>query len=555
MINFLAEIASRFERMVLPTPSAEQASLVMGIIYEIDIREHPAESYWLDWGGYFNNLFANRIMLYYREYLSPVSNMDTLRNTLNSIFIQDRMAFIHLPKHPWLFSDYATSFESVIPFLSNALDPDNPSNNIIGGANAQTRLEIPSFTVKLSDSIAGVTLNQGFSITFHNDDGYFDDENSMNIFNTPLYLKKTSGENPQYEDFKLIRNGYVENKNTTFDKTHITVADKFRALERPVCNIFKQENFDFTLNGNILNKQIPLVYGRNKVSLIKLSDTKYLAAENAVLVVGVFNRNGEPITDYSFDGDTGILTIEKGEASEAIVWGTGHRIGEIINDILVNRANITRTDTNFDMHEFMRYFQLSPRINITITGGTIRNAVESLLKNDMAFFIQQTDGRFTIRTYADKERYPLHVIPAWAITRKPEKDYSKAQDNYFSSCIITFFDSDPESISYIPETISFLHDFGEADAEKLYRRRVRRTFHTYLTHINDVQALAMVLSDRYTNMKQTIKLAVGVNTADFELLDRVQVDLNINGRKFSNSDYFIITEINHSQDILTLEEI
>jgi hypothetical protein len=40
-----------------------------------------------------------------------------------------------------------------------------------------------------------------------------------------------------------------------------------------------------------------------------------------------------------------------------------------------------------------------------------------------------------------------------------------------------------------------------------------------------------------------------------ELLDTVNMDITVNGRKFSAAKKFIITEINPAQDILTLEEI
>ena len=216
MINFLAEIAERFETTILPTPSNRHHSTAnntvggRGIIYEIDISAHPTSGYWLDWGGYFNDFVGTQIMLYYGGFLREANSMTDLRNTLDSLYIrEDKTVFVHLPRHPWLFPDYSTSTEHVIPFLSNALNPDDPSNNIIRGTKAEVRLEVPNFTVKLSDNIAGMTLNQGFSITLKNSDGAFDDEHTMNIFNTPVYLRKTTVENPRYEDFRLIRDGLV----------------------------------------------------------------------------------------------------------------------------------------------------------------------------------------------------------------------------------------------------------------------------------------------------------------------------------------------------------
>jgi len=186
------------------------------------------------------------------------------------------------------------------------------------------------------------------------------------------------------------------------------------------------------------------------------------------------------------------------------------------------------------------------QLNIAITSGSVRRAIEAVLRNDMAYFIQQTDGKFTIRRYGNT--YATHTIPAWAITKKPEKDYGKAQDNYFSSCIINFIDD-------FARHLNVLFDERENEAERKYRRIVLRTFDTNLTNRNDALQLAELLSNRYTFMRQTVKLAVGIDTTKFELLDKVTVDLTINGRKFSNVTDYIVKEINHAQDILVLEEI
>ena len=200
------------------------------------------------------------------------------------------------------------------------------------------------------------------------------------------------------------------------------------------------------------------------------------------------------------------------------------------------------------MGEFNAYADNSFPINIAITRGNIRRAVDDVLKSDMAFLIQQTDGRFTLRSYAKRNDYALHDIDSWVVTKKPDKDYGRAQDNWFNSCII-------EWVNNTGETISELYAARAVEAERRYRRRVQRTFETNLTTATDARILAGVLSDRYTNMRQIIKLDVGINTSGFQLLDRVRVDLDINGRKFSRSSDFIITAINHAQDTLTLEEI
>jgi len=577
MINFLAEIAERMDTTILPTPSNQHHSAatnsgIRGIIYEIDISNPPTDSYWLDWGGHFNHFRGEDIMIRYGNYLAVADSIGNMRGMLNSLYVQGRTVFINIPRHPWLFPDYETSFDKIIPFLSNALNPANPSNNVLGEATrAEVRLGIPNFTVKLSDNIAGMTLNQGFSITLHNDDGFFDDEEWMNIFNTPLRLSKSfSG-----GGFRRIRDGLVENKNTAFDGVRISVADRFRALGDPVYDVINQADFEgVPIRDRALNRPIPIVFGTARTGLIKLTDNRpdenspgvavnyYMTAENAASINAVFDRDGNRL-DFTFNGNTKIIAVrniveddrEVGiEATEALVTGNagngvnGNRIGHVIRWLFENKAGVVFNETNFNVGEYNAYANGSFQVNMAVTGGNIRSAIEDVLKNDMAFLIQQTDGRFTLRSYARRGTYGLHVIPKEMITQKPEKDYGRAQDNWFNSCIV-------EWVNNGGETISELYDARANEAERRYRRRVQKTFETNLTTAANAGTLAGVLSDRYTNMRQVIKLSVGINTAGFQLLDRVRVDLNINDRKFSRSTDFVITAINHSQDILTLEEI
>jgi len=346
----------------------------------------------------------------------------------------------------------------------------------------------------------------------------------------------------------MIRNGLVENKSTSFGSARISAADRFKALGEPACETIGQMA-GISVREDALNRPIPIVFGTARVRLTRLDDTRYMAAENATGVVRVFDRNGNAIAGASISN--GIIALPGGaaEATEAIVRGNSdNRIGQVIRWLLENRAGVPFNATNFNMTEYNAYANGSFRVNYAITGGTIRGAIEEALRSDMAFFVQQTDGRFTLRSYQRRGAYPLHEIPSWATTKKPEKDYGRAQDNYFSSCFVEWVNDNGDAISE-------LYDGRAGEAERRYRRRVQKTFATNLTSAGNARTLAGVLSDRYSHMRQVIKVSVGINTAPFELLDRVRVDLTINDRRFSHSNNFIITAINHSQDILTLEEI
>ena len=99
------------------------------------------------------------------------------------------------------------------------------------------------------------------------------------------------------------------------------------------------------------------------------------------------------------------------EVAEAIVEGnTYNKIGHVIQWLLWRKAGIIFNETNFNTSEYNAYANNSFPINIAITRGNIRRAIDDVLKSDMAFLIQQTDERFTLRSYAKRNAYDLHNI-------------------------------------------------------------------------------------------------------------------------------------------------
>jgi hypothetical protein len=481
------------------------------------------------------------------------------------MFIQGGIVYLNVPVHPWLYPDYAAEARDVFPFLSAPMDPDKPSNCAINGKLASVRLDIPSVNIKLSDNFFGISLQQGFSLGLANSDGYFDDEEGWNLFNTPVSLKKSIKEVSTYADFREIRGGLIDSALTGFDKFQITASDKLRAMGEPVCDVVSSDKYpNISIDDAALGKNIPVVYGTKIIKLLKLNPAQYIAAEKITSLSSVYDRDGKeliPITDYNFNFSTGIITVVGFEADEnnqptdkpltadtaRITGYTNNKIGEIIQDIVTRKTNIPYGLTSWNTGEIEQYAQMSPRVNIEINSGDVKKAVNDIIKSDMAYFIQQLDGRFTIRRYG--EVYKTHFIPAWVITQKPEKDYNKAQDNYFSSCIIHYDFTGKEAFK------SYVYNERENEAQDKYHKKASKTFDTDLFNITDVQNFARLLAERYVFLKQTVKLPVGIDTSGMNLLDTVIIGVRINERKFSGSAVYVIREINPSQDILTLEAL
>ena len=571
MINFLAEITKRFNNDIHLTPVNEYKKTFN--VYCIDIRPHPViPTYWEAWGGTYDNFTGTQIDLYFSRFLIKVNSIDELLITEHALYVRgDYIVFVNLPVHPWLYSDYAANASYTLPFLSAALNYDNPSMNEVRQVQAPVRLTKPQFNIKLSENISGIILNQSLSIKLINNDGYFDNDIIWNLFNTPLYLKKAINDNPVYDDFKTIRYSLIENTNTNFKDIVIEAADRLRSMDEPVCDLILQENYSIEIDETALNKNIPIVYGTKKINITKINETveiidntddvkiverKYIIAEYVTELIRVLDRDSNDIS-FNYDENTGLVTIlpaidDEGkeympDASFALVTGyTNNKIGEIIIDLITRKADVQFNETNWDIPEVERYIDTSYRVNFSIENGNVKTAIQNVLKNEMAYLIEQPDSKFTIRKYGTT--YSRHVIQSWILTKTPDKNWKNAQDNYFSSCIINYDKQDDIYKSY-------LYAENEKEAEKKYRRRRRKTFDTDLYDIKDVVNLAETLTERYTTMKQTIKISVGFDTSEFKLLDLIVCNANINDRNFSDGEYFIIKELDPAQDIMTLEEL
>jgi hypothetical protein len=472
-----------------------------------------------------------------------------------------------LPKHFWFYARNTVIGRDTHAFISSALNPSNPlDNNLLENVTIQERLAIPSFTSKLSDNFNGITLRQGFDASFINNDGYFDDSKKWDLFNSQLVIKKSVVDDPSYNDFKIIKYGSVENTHTSLDSFNLSANDIIRNMEEPACIQFTREYNN--LNGTYF---VPILYGTHNFELGKSVDLlpdgneAYLLPEgtNDAASILTYDENNTQVPNQIrilqdiHEKDFKIIAT-KGKYA-VVVNNTpnpdyDNRLGHIIKTLISEKGNLLYDDSFYDTQEIERYINVCPRISALVTGGNISKVVSDLLKNDMAYLIQKNDGRLTIRRYGME--YGVHKVPSEMLTKRPEKDYSKAQENYFSSCIIR------RQVQYgLTNTFDgvyykeFLFDAMEQKLLEKYRKKAVKTYNSDLADINDVPKFAGLLMDRYCFMKQKFKISLGIDISDYELLDTVEIDLNINGRKFSDSNKFYITEINAAQDTLVIEEI
>jgi hypothetical protein len=516
-------------------------------VYESYLGEYPTSSYWIDWGGYYDNPISNEVELYLGgQYLTKVESLSDCCDQENSIYDEPTAGtiYVNVPKHMWLYGENKVDFRESISFLSGPKDSSNPSDDVFDNEHWPIRLETPKFTVKLSDVISGLVKYSTFDFTLVNDDGYFDGVEVTNFFNAPSYVKKTWKSNPNASNFITIRYGMVGTIKITDKTMNVSCADIFRTLEEPVSKVVKDV---FQSAAENQDKELPLVYGTVKINLIKINENEYVAGENIGSVSIVYDKNGNTVS-CSFSN--GIITSTAEDVESALVVGnTDNRLGQVVVDVIKNKTSVKYLKSFWDKTETDSYKNSSPRTNIAFTGGTVREAVKDALMSDTVFLIQKNDGKFTLRKWGTT--YNTFNVESWRITQFPNKDYSDAQKGYFSSCVIHY------NYNYADKKFGsvLLYSDREYETEEKYNKLVRKEFETYLTSATDARNLAIKLSDRFCVLRETIKVGLGYDTSGINLLDTVELALKINGRVFSSNTKWIVKEMDPAQDTLVLEPL
>jgi hypothetical protein len=514
-------------------------------VYEVYVGPHPESSYWYDWGGWNDIPIINQMQIYIGGvYLVPVDSLADCCTESFTIYDEPKagMTYINVPMHTWLYDLDLCNFRKVISFTSGPKNGNNPSDDIYNDEHWPVRLETPKLTVKLSDVVNGLVKYSAFDFTLFNDDGYFDDAEVSNFFNSPTYIKKTWKGNPDPEDFIPIRYGIVESIKLDDKTMHVSCGDVFRTLDEPVSKAVKDVYSSASENRD---KSLPVVYGTVVTKAIKIGANRYVAGENITNVIQVFNRDGASVS-FTVSPEKIITTSQ--EIESAMVTGnTNNKLGDVLVNIIESKTKIRYIPSFWDLIETDNYRANSPRINIQFGGGTVKNAVKNILSSDSVFLVQKNNGKFTLRKWGNT--YQKHIIQYWNITKFPVKDYAEAQNNYFSGCSIAYnYDFNKNTHNNV-----YLFTDNERQGIKTYNKVVRKTFETYLINENDCRSLAKQLSDRFTILKETIRVSIGMDTSEINLLDTVELEMIVNERNFSKNKTWIVKEIDPAQDVILLE--
>lgn len=528
------------------------------------------ENYWIAWGGTFDNPTNPGIQIYMDIFLTQVFLASALVAVKNSFWVdtENDIVYMHIDKNPWQYHKaYASLYGNVLSTFATApKNQNNPSDNKYGPVVARPVMEIPALSTELNDIISGVITYDTFTLTADNADGHYDAFEIVNYFNTPLKVSKSSTGAELIEDFNQIRYGIVNDIKVEFGQIIVEASDQFYTMSTPYCNTFSKEIYP-NISDSDANDDIPVAWGAVKhVKPVEVDkDTAdpatwidYIALDPDYItsVEAVYDNDGNALS-FTFNPLTGIIRVtsvdDDGEVIDAAyVNATGLadcNIGEIITYALAKKENIQYIAGLWDLEETDYYISIAADIGFYFDGGTTRELIEAVLKNDNAFLIQKNDGTLTIRRWGIE--YDTHQIPSWTFTDKPKKNFEDAMKQYCSSVKVKYNRLENED----DWSSSYLDDSQEMFNFERYRKSYLAEIETCLTAEADAIALAGRLLERFGEVRETLEFALGVDTFEINLLDTIEIEPCVNDREFSQYSKWIVKRIDPGQDTIAAEGI
>jgi len=422
----------------------------------------------------------------------------------------------------------------------NATYPDSAGNPVL----YPVRMSIPNLKNKISDSISGSIKIPQQTIKIKNDDGKYDDVEDLGWFNIPIVIKRCDIVNPTLADFEIIFKGIIDYSDVSFSEVSIKTNPIYRALTEEVTKTFNIDDFPNIPDGN-LDKNIPIAYGPNlkRVPLFEIDSTdptKYMAIDSAYLtgVAAVYDDDDKSI---SFSVSAGVITATDAKTAD-ISGATGNSIGDIITSEIALKSGIDYNDDNWDTLETNEYINNSGHLNIYFEGGTVRQFIDKCLKSDNAFVFTKNNGLLTIRQWG--RIYKVHKLNAWKLAKVPDKKYADAK-RYYNSLALVKYQKNISTGIYERQNSSGITPQFDQDKKVDYE--------TDLYILGEVIDLADRMIKRFGIVSENMTIAAGEPAININLLDLIEIDVNINGRQFSNKKEWIVREVDPGQDVLTLE--
>ncbi len=217
---------------------------------------------------------------------------------------------------------------------------------------------------------------------------------------------------------------------------------------------------------------------------------------------------------------------------------------EVIKDIVIRYSNIDYSSLYFDRDKIEA--QKFEKINLYISDGTVRDALEKVCKGSFLFFFSNADGVYTIKKLVDGY-YKTHNIEHEAIVSIHVKKDSK----YYGNEIVALYRQNAKGVGtkHVYENAYFKQGLVN------HKRTIRKEVKTLLTEKVDAIKYAKVVARRYASEHTTLDIVLAKDIIDIEILDKVLIKTQEGGHHFYTSGEFLVLSVEPKTKKLQLLEI
>ena len=426
---------------------------------------------------------------------------------------------------------------------------------------------IPTIEKSKDPLYFGVIRFDSGSISFINNDGYFDDITSNYLFGQPARIL-FGGDDLDYSEYQKVFSGYIEDVDLGYETVTFRLVDERKklSLKLPV-NQFNKTDYPY-LDDDDVGKAIPIAYGEvyhcpvictNKAQsgtpdwTFKVCDTSDhsngIQSIDKIYVDGVEKTikssslaNGTVTIDNAdWDGKSKVTVDFKGLKNSSGTYITNPL--DIIVDILDTYLGIEYNDDNYNTTEWAeaKAHDLANDIGIFIDEEmAITEIIEKIGNSVFGNFIVQNNGKYTFRIL-DTSQDPEMTIHIEQMLEPPQISWDGTQ--FLTSCKVGYKKNYSED--------SYRWYTNDTDKDKIYakyKKYISKEFETYLVNEADAQELSEAIMEYYQDVKPIYTVTTSIQAIGSEIESIESFEINRVGKSWL--DYVKVEIIGVVKDFL-----
>jgi len=406
---------------------------------------------------------------------------------------------------------------------------DDTSNNYFEDIHYEPSvISIPNLSKKKDPLFFGVIQYQGGTITFNNEDGYFDDFATRDLYGQPVRIKYTF-EGLDISQQKTVYTGRVEDFSHDLTTFKLRVADLRKLLSRKLpintLSLTDYPDMDSKLDGT----PIPIAYGTiiNSIAYkvtdtsgtetFVFCDTEFNAVDSGISVV---DKDGVAVATAGTETD-GTFTTSSTEKKLYVSFRVSvvENGLDIISDMLDNYEGIEFNSSNYNVNEWNAEKGGVKNSGIWIGKGSLKTSVdviEQICIDNSGIFDVLADGRYTFKSL-NPDKIPTYEIFQDELLSDATIQYPSRE--YLSSVKAEYSRDWLEKESELYTNLDF-----EDEVYARYRQYKENTYPTTLTNETDAISLTNDIMEQSKQITPTVTLTTKTQNIGVAILDNIMFE-------------------------------